>query len=345
AFGLVCVGIMVAACTAVPEDTATVAPTRIMAEIADTAVSPSPTATNTPEAVLPTTPAPVCTPPACTENEVYFCPGECPGGCSTVCATPTPDNQGPAPPTWAELETWLVQAWQVGLPPETVITHLYEAGWMREDDRSTDDPYWTIVDLDGDGLSEWVFSLHSQFDQDLGPPIAPVGNLWIIGKNGVFYRYYSEIPHDAPFWEYPIPKVADVVDMGGDGLPALIVDARFFGASADWVQISLLHFVDGTIKNIVSNPRTEQNLISVSIADVYLEDYQGDGLSDLYVHGGSNGSMAWGDLRTYTEIWSWDGTAVTLADTLLDPTEYRHHILYEANDEFAEGNLDRAKLL
>lgn len=33
----------------------------------------------------------VCTPPPCSANETYFCPGDCPGGCGTGCATVTPD--------------------------------------------------------------------------------------------------------------------------------------------------------------------------------------------------------------------------------------------------------------
>jgi hypothetical protein len=40
----------------------------------------------------------VCTPPACEEDEVYYCPGECPGGCGTECATPTPTNTPTLPP-------------------------------------------------------------------------------------------------------------------------------------------------------------------------------------------------------------------------------------------------------
>lgn len=42
---------------------------------------------------------PVCTPPACSEDEVYFCPDTCPGGCGTGCATPTGQsaNITPAP--------------------------------------------------------------------------------------------------------------------------------------------------------------------------------------------------------------------------------------------------------
>jgi len=46
-----------------------------------------------------TTPAPVCTPPACKDNEVYYCPDDCPGGCGTGCATPTgqPAKKDPTP--------------------------------------------------------------------------------------------------------------------------------------------------------------------------------------------------------------------------------------------------------
>lgn len=52
-----------------------------------------------PAITVTATPAPVCTPPACAEDEVYHCSGECPGGCGTVCATVTPapqdgDDQG-----------------------------------------------------------------------------------------------------------------------------------------------------------------------------------------------------------------------------------------------------------
>ncbi len=35
------------------------------------------------------TPMICCTPPACSANEAYYCPGECPCGCGTTCATKT----------------------------------------------------------------------------------------------------------------------------------------------------------------------------------------------------------------------------------------------------------------
>ncbi len=60
------------------------------------------------------------------------------------------------------------------------------------------------------------------------------------------------------------------------------------------------------------------------------------------VHGGTLGSAGAGIVRPRTEVWGWDGAAVTRTDIILDPTAYRHHILYEANDLMASGDLARA---
>jgi len=48
---------------------------------------------------VPPTPMIMCTPPLCTADEVYYCPGDCPGGCGTGCATPTPQAALPSAPT------------------------------------------------------------------------------------------------------------------------------------------------------------------------------------------------------------------------------------------------------
>jgi outer membrane murein-binding lipoprotein Lpp len=41
-------------------------------------------------ATITPTQFPLCTPPACAKDEMYYCPGDCPGGCGTTCATATP---------------------------------------------------------------------------------------------------------------------------------------------------------------------------------------------------------------------------------------------------------------
>ncbi len=48
------------------------------------------------DVLSPPTPMPVCTPPPCGPDEVYYCPsGDCPGGCGTICVTPTGDLGSP----------------------------------------------------------------------------------------------------------------------------------------------------------------------------------------------------------------------------------------------------------
>ncbi len=77
-------------------------------------------------------------------------------------------------------------------------------------------------------------------------------------------------------------------------------------------------------------------------ADTRIDDADADGLPELLVHGGTLGSAGAGIVRPRTEVWGWDGEAVSRTDIVLDPTTYRHHILYEANDLMASGDLARA---
>jgi len=49
------------------------------------------------------TPFPVCTPPACAADEMYYCPGDCPGGCGTTCATATPGPASGIGQVWGEI--------------------------------------------------------------------------------------------------------------------------------------------------------------------------------------------------------------------------------------------------
>jgi hypothetical protein len=48
------------------------------------------------------TPYPMCTPPACAPDEMFYCPGECPNGCGTTCATATPGISSGFGEVWGE---------------------------------------------------------------------------------------------------------------------------------------------------------------------------------------------------------------------------------------------------
>jgi len=286
------------------------------------------------------TPAPMCTPPACQENEVYFCSGDCPGGCGTTCATVTPNpNAAPPPPTeWEPLAAWLSSAWQQGTAPTAVQSALLETGWLQSESD------WQTADFDGDQQAEWVLLL---YPPNADPEIARPANLWVVDDSSVIYRIYNE-PNLAGGFSLQL-HLTGIQDLTGDGLPELIVNEESCGAHTCFSGYRVLTTSQGTLTNIVQLPPEREGqgapVISVSYPDARFADQDGDGVLDLLVHGGAIDSAGAGIVRTYTEVWSWNGTAVTLADTILDPTEYRHHILYEANLRLEEGNLDEARRL
>jgi hypothetical protein len=63
----------------------------------------------------------MCTPPACKENEEYYCEGECAGGCGTICVTPTPS---PEPEKKETIETPLQKPTDT---PEVVMPPVIES--------------------------------------------------------------------------------------------------------------------------------------------------------------------------------------------------------------------------
>lgn len=301
-------------------------------ELASPTVTPLPPPAETP--VL------MCTPPACATGEFYACPtGDCPGGCGTVCVSPTPITGplAPAPTDWENLESWLTMLWRSNVNPAAVRAALQQSGMQK----TLSD--WAAADFDGDLQDEWVLVL---YDQSLpGLPFGSAGDLWIVNGDGVLFRYYAAPSND--IYEFLAPTVTGLTDMTGDGLPELITDAPICGASTCTNNYRIIGPKDGQMVDLVIAPPVTDSaqpgpIISVTYADTRVEDIDTDGLPELLVHGGTLGSAGAGIVRSRTEVWGWDGAAIMRTDVILDPSNYRHHILYEANDLMASGDLARA---
>ena len=296
--------------------------------------------TPTPAPAANETPVLMCTPPACAAGEFFACPsGDCPGGCGTVCVSPTPITGplAPAPTDWENLEGWLTTLWQSNVNPAAVRAALQQSGMQK----SLSD--WAAVDIDGDLLDEWVLVL---YDQSLpGLPFGAAGDLWVVNGEGAVFRYYTAPSND--IYEFLAPTLIGLTDMTGDGLPELITDAPICGASTCTNNYRIIGQQEGQTTDLVIAPPAAEGeppsrVISVAYADTRIEDIDTDSLPELLVHGGTLGSAGAGVVRPRTEVWGWDGAAVTRTDVILDPSNYRHHILYEANDLMASGDLARA---
>jgi hypothetical protein len=66
-------------------------------------------------------------------------------------------------------------------------------------------------------------------------------------------------------------------------------------------------------------------------------------LPALFIQGHGFGSIGAGLYRPLTEIWSWDGNALTLTNVQPNDLYNRVHVLFDANFSFALGNIKTAK--
>ena len=188
-------------------------------------------------------------------------------------------------------------------------------------------------------------SCHPLLDRCFGA----AGDLWVVNGDGVIFRYYAVPSND--IYEFLAPSIVAVTDLTGDGLPELITDAPVCGAHTCFDNFRVIGRRDGHLADLVQAPPVDGEtapgtVISLSYADTRLADVDADGLTEFLAHGGTIGSAGAGVVRPWTEVWGWDGAAVSRADVILDqPATYRHHVLYEANDLMAAGDLDGALAL
>jgi hypothetical protein len=78
--------------------------------------------------------------------------------------------------------------------------------------------------------------------------------------------------------------------------------------------------------------------ISISYADVALQDTDSDGDTEIVMHGGTIGSVGAGPTRTRTEVYGWNGQQYVLTQVTLDPSEWLYHNVLDADDAFAAGD-------
>ena len=185
-------------------------------------------------------PRPVCTPPPCGPDEVYYCPDECPGGCGTICATPTPTAPTAELPTPASSEESTVvvsptitelnvscqqEAWgwfegalemvsgvreQIGCPTRehralTAASQDFQHGYMlwREDEQLV----YVFYDTGGweHYPNRWQEGMLEQ-DPSFGPP--PEGLIQPKRGFGLVWQEYPAV-HDRLGWAFSEERLCD----------------------------------------------------------------------------------------------------------------------------------------
>jgi hypothetical protein len=251
-------------------------------------------------------------------------------------------------PTEALIE-WLKQARQQGADPAQVRAALQAADWQSQD---TD---LQTVDLDGDGQEEWLLTL--QIDPE-EPFWGRSGDFWIIGDR-LLYRFHQPtdyfreereaiLPLDQDFY-LSAARVLAIQDFTGDSAPEVLLQRQVCGAHTCTHAYFMLGYGEGQVRPLIAAQagpyQSGQAVILYESELIGLTDETGDGVADLVLHSGVIRSAGAGIQRTRTEVWAWNGAVITLAQVRLDPTDYRFHVLYEANDAFDQNQRDQARRL
>lgn len=306
--------------------------------VLETAVTTQP-ATDTPTATLsPTqTSKPISTPTAS--------PTLTPLPTTTSVPTNTPTPLPNVPETIYEMEDWLTTHWQEKTDPALVKQSLWRKRWiplypysnqLPMGDDNIDASGLITIDLDGNGTEEWIVTLlfcneegkPSSDENDCGWDGNQHGSLWIINENGLIYQSAGSI-ENIDRATYPIIQV----DLTGDGLGDLVTWADFCNISCypDYHVISA-HF--GEIENIIYG--TQDNAIHGMGTQIFIEDESGDGIDDIILRGFVYYSAGAEPQRGRTEVWSWNGNAISLYERRDHRISFLVHALYYANEKYEE---------
>lgn len=258
---------------------------------------------------------------------------------------PTTSEQ--PPDTLDALVEWVSQAYANQTDPADTCAALLTAQWQRADNTCH------TADLDGDETDEWLLTINTRPDYPLEDPSSPPGEFWVINSSGLAYRTKSEGENDDFTNVASASTLVELVDMTGDELPEAIIAFTNCGANTCFENYHIISGHNGTIDNLVYIPPVEEidptqplRIISLSYVDTpLLEDMTEDDLPDFVLHGGTFGSVGAGLHRARTEVWAWDGEAITLAELDYDNSTYRFHWLYDANLAFDEGEYDAARIV
>ncbi len=228
-------------------------------------------------------------------------------------------------------------AWRAGHDIDTLRQALLAEGWLERASGLQ------AFDVTGDSRPEWLVTVAPP-ESVLSLPALPDGRqgvFWIVNDSGLAYA----VGRSDALW-LSAPEVVTVADFTGDDVYDVVVEATGCGAHTCFQHYQVISAQGGSLRDVVrqkDRPPGETHVIAISSSEPATADETGDGVYDFVIHGGAAGSAGAGIHRRFTEIWSWDGSMMVLAERRMDFSDYRHHLLYDANAAFDAGRLDVAQ--
>jgi hypothetical protein len=225
--------------------------------------------------------------------------------------------------------------------PETIVAYLNDSqgdvDGLRETLRS-----WQALehvthllraDVDDDGVGELLLVI---VDRSLEYGINLPGDFLVVDIDGGDYSLAHSGGAQSPLLD---PALLEVDDLNGDGHTELAFSSTSCGAHTCFTTVHILSSGTGTYEDLTGEG------IEMSYVDPSFSDWDGDGVPELIMHGGTIGSVGAGPQRERTEVYKWDGVAYVLSETVYDYSNYLYFKVLDANQALLNGDYESAAAL
>ncbi len=193
-------------------------------------------------------------------------------------------------------------------------------------------PVIANADFSGDGRNDLALSVHNVQAAGLGP--AGIMLIYLCQDNG-FSNAYQRTPDD--LMRGPYLYIAQ--DLDADGAGELVVSTENCGAHTCFERFEVLDWDGEAFLNKLVGFSDDLPYPTVQVTD-----YDLDGLFSVEIVGSGFGSVGAGPQRSHTRVWDYNAGQRNwqVSDEFLGPSNYRLHVLHDADGALYRGELDVA---
>ena len=240
------------------------------------------------------------------------------------------------------LANYLSAQWSDQTNAARVRANLLSWGWLRNEQD------WVTGDFDGDFADDWAVIVSDPAAEPSSSGY--VADVWVFSAAGLFRLSESSAENTLLPAEHQIQRVQDLTN---DIHPELLVKQTSCGAATCFDKYRIISSVNGVLSNIVRNnaPSTVNagdagnlsdapDAISQTFSEISIAASADQPTPLLRVHGGTFGSVGAGVMRSYASYWTWSESerSIGFVRNEFDATNFRHLLLYEANELTASSD-------
>jgi tetratricopeptide (TPR) repeat protein len=189
------------------------------------------------------------------------------------------------------------------------------------------------VDVDDDGRGELVMVVVDP-SPDYGVNLR--GDVLVVDKDEQRYSLAYSAAGESLLLD---PALIEIDDLNGEGHTEIAFSSTSCGAHTCFTTVYIVASGTGQYQDLTSGG------IEMSYVEPSFVDWDGDGVRELIMYGGTIGSVGAGPQRERTEVYKWDGTAYVLSETVYDYSNYLYFKVLDANQALLDANYEEAVAL